>query len=242
MFAIRLGIQASIIGDCCGMKKAQTKEPKRKVRPKAVLIGPCSLAQDSLGCFMENAEIVDVILNTDDVASALDLIAKESPDIVVLDDEILPDVSKLIADIAGTNGGTHVIILAGGSHHSYVREAVDAGASAYVQKSKVGTTELASLINEVLENNSSAFHLTMDRGSVSDLYSSEHRSENQVISDRELEIIKYIAEGYPNKKIAKTVHISEQTAKAHIHNIFTKLEARDRAQAVAICFRNKLIT
>ena len=221
--------------------KSRTRDQKRKVRPTAVLVGPCRLEQDSLGHFLEHGETVDVILNTGDVPSAMDAIQRESPDIVVLDGEVSPNSSKLIAEIVGTNGGPRLILLAGSSHQSYVREAVDAGACAYVQKSKVGALELVSVINEVLENDDSAFHLAVDRGSITDLSSREHQSENHVISERELEIVKYIAEGYSNKKIAETVHISEQTAKAHIHNIFTKLGARDRAHTVAICFRKKLL-
>jgi DNA-binding NarL/FixJ family response regulator len=200
------------------------------------------LVQDALGYFLEKGEFVDVILNTEDVTSALDVIERESPDIVVLDEEISPDSSKLIAEIASANGGTNVIILARSSHHSYVCEAVDAGASAFVEKSEVGTVELASIIKEVLENDNSTFFLAVDRGSISDLSYHGHQSNNQVISDRELEIMKYIAEGCSNKRIAKAANISEQTAKVHIHNVFTKLGAQDRAQAVAICFRKKLIT
>jgi two-component system response regulator FimZ (fimbrial Z protein) len=206
-----------------------------------VLIGPCRLAQESLGYFLENEGIVDVVLNTQDIPCALDKIAGESPDVVVLDDEISPDCSKIVQDIISTNGDTHVIILARSSHHSYVCEAVDAGARAYVEKSKVGTEELASIIKEVLENNSSAFYITMERGSISDLSSHEHRRENNVLSDKELEIIKYIAEGYSNKEVGKAANISEQTVKVHVHNIFEKLGARDRAQAVALCFRKKLV-
>ena len=223
------------------MMESQTIDQERNVRPKCVLIGPCRLEQDSLGYFLENGNIVDVIINTEDVTSALDVIERESPDIVVVDDEISTNSSKLIARIACINGGTHLILLARSSHHSYVCEAFDAGACAYVEKSKVGTVELASIIKEVLQNNSSAVFLAMDRGSISDLSYHGHQSENQMISNRELEIIKYIAGGYSNKEIAKTISISEQTAKAHIHNIFTKLGAQDRAQAVAICFRKKLI-
>jgi CheY-like chemotaxis protein len=147
------------------LKKGQAKSPIRKVRPKGVLIGPCLLAQDSLGYFLENGGLVDVILNTDDVTSALDAIERESPDIVVLDAEISPNSSTIVQDIVSTNGGTHVIILAASSHNSHVRDAVDAGASAYVEKSKVGTLELASVVNsyssitrlESLEISSSAF-------------------------------------------------------------------------------------
>ena len=47
--------------------KDQVKSPVRKVRPKGVLIGPCRLAQDSLGYFLENGGLVDAVLNTDDV-------------------------------------------------------------------------------------------------------------------------------------------------------------------------------
>ena len=81
----------------------------------------------------------------------------------------------------------------------------------------------------------------MDRSSLYDLSSPEHRTKKQILTDKELEILKHIAEGCSNKEISTKAFISEQTVKVHIHNIFTKIGARDRAHAVAIGFRKKLI-
>lgn len=224
------------------LEKGGGKGQEKDVMPKGVLIGPCRLHQDSLGYFLKTGGIVDVIINTDDVTAALDVVDKESPDIIVLDEEISQNTSGLVRDIVSEHGDVPVVILASQTHSSYVFQAVDSGARAYIEKSKIGTMELASVIKEVLENNSSSFHIAMDRASLSDLSSREHRRKNQVITDKELEILKHIADGCSNKEIAKKAFISEQTVKVHIHNIFTKTGARDRAQAVTIGFRKRLLS
>jgi DNA-binding NarL/FixJ family response regulator len=223
------------------LEGARKKGQQKKGKPKGVLIGPCRLSQDSLRYFLENSGIIEVILTTEDVPSAMDVLAKESPDIVVLDEEVSRNTSKIVRDIIQENDDTAVVILASQSHPSYVFEAVEAGARAFVEKGKIGTMELLSVIKEVLEDNCSAFHVAMGRGSLSDLSSLEHRKTSQMLSNKELEILKYVAEGCSNKEIAKRAFISEQTVKVHVHNIFTKVGARDRAQAVAIGFRKKLL-
>ncbi len=53
------------------------------------------------------------------------------------------------------------------------------------------------------------------------------------LSDREIEVLQLIAAGSSNKEIAEQLFIAEGTAKNHVSNILSKLEARDRAQAVA---------
>ncbi|MBU4176129.1 MAG: response regulator transcription factor [Actinobacteria bacterium] len=227
------------------MEKGQRGERKGKARPKGVLIGPCRLAQDSLGYYLEAEGVVDVInviVDTEDVTSILDAVGKESPDVILLDEEIIArNSSKLIREIVDKHGEVPLIILAGHSHPNYIYEAIEAGARAYVEKSAVSTQELASVISEVLENNGSAFHITMDRATLSNLSSREHRKTNKVLTDKELKILQYIASGNSNKEIAKKAFISEQTVKVHIHNIFIKVGARDRAQAVAIGFQKKLL-
>jgi DNA-binding NarL/FixJ family response regulator len=57
------------------------------------------------------------------------------------------------------------------------------------------------------------------------------------LSNRELEVLKYVAEGNPNKRIAGTLNTSEQTIKNHITSIMRKLNANDRTHAVALALR-----
>ena len=61
------------------------------------------------------------------------------------------------------------------------------------------------------------------------------------LSDREVEVLQYVAEGKSNKEIADQLTISEKTVKAHLRSIFRKLEVGDRAQAVAYAMRKGLV-
>src|SRR5262249_47271994 len=63
----------------------------------------------------------------------------------------------------------------------------------------------------------------------------------EALSEREMEVLKRVAEGDRNRDIAERLAISEQTVKAHVVRIMDKLEARDRTQAVAIALRRGLI-
>ena len=65
--------------------------------------------------------------------------------------------------------------------------------------------------------------------------------EDQTLTNREQEILKYIACGETNKRIAYIVGISEQTVKCHVSSILRKLRANDRAHSVALALRNGLI-
>ena len=61
------------------------------------------------------------------------------------------------------------------------------------------------------------------------------------LTARELEVIKLIAQGMPNKEIASTLYISEKTVKNHITNIFRKLNVEDRTQAALFALKNKIV-
>ena len=61
------------------------------------------------------------------------------------------------------------------------------------------------------------------------------------LTDRENEVLEQIAYGYTNKEISGILSISESTVENHIHNIFTKLEISNRAQAVVHAFQSKVV-
>jgi DNA-binding NarL/FixJ family response regulator len=62
------------------------------------------------------------------------------------------------------------------------------------------------------------------------------------LTKRELEVLQRIADGEPNREIAQQLHVSEETVKSHMRNIFARLQARSRAHAVAIALRHGLIS
>ena len=63
----------------------------------------------------------------------------------------------------------------------------------------------------------------------------------QVLTEREEQILKLIANGLSNREISTSLAISESTVENHIHHIYTKLGISNRAQAVAYAFQSRLI-
>ena len=64
---------------------------------------------------------------------------------------------------------------------------------------------------------------------------------NELLTGREVEVLRLMATGSPNKEIGSTLSISEGTVKTHVANIFQKLEVRDRAEAVAQAMQRGII-
>ena len=63
----------------------------------------------------------------------------------------------------------------------------------------------------------------------------------EILSSREIEVLKFLSAGFNNHQIAKELNISVHTAKAHIHNIFEKLSVTDRTNAVVKAIQHRLI-
>ena len=67
------------------------------------------------------------------------------------------------------------------------------------------------------------------------------RSEKPLLSDREMEVVQLVAQGFQNKEIGKKLFISEQTVKNHLHNIFDKLGVSDRLELALYAIHHRLI-
>lgn len=69
-----------------------------------------------------------------------------------------------------------------------------------------------------------------------------HPEEIDRLSDRELEVLRLMAQGATNNEIAESLYVAERTVKSHVGSIFTKLGARDRAAAIVLAFRAGLVS
>jgi two-component system, NarL family, response regulator len=61
------------------------------------------------------------------------------------------------------------------------------------------------------------------------------------LSERELQVLKYMATGKSNKEIAQVIYVSENTVKAHVKSILAKMDAMGRTEAIAIAIKRGLI-
>ncbi len=158
---------------------------------------------------------------------------KHQPDVTLMDLR-LPDMSGIDALIAirAEFPKARVIMLTTFEGDVDIRRALEAGARAYLLKT-MPPKELVEVIRQVQAGKRRipaevAAHLAEFFG-------------DDALTEREIEVLKLVADGNRNRDIAERLFISEETVKVHIKHIMEKLGASDRTQAVAIGLRRGII-
>ena len=166
-------------------------------------------------------------------AEAIQVFRQQLPDVTLLDLR-LPDMSgiDILIAIRSEFAEARIIMLTTFEGDVEVQRALQAGARGYLLKN-MPPTELLDVIRHV-----HAGKKRIPPEIASQLL--EHMSD-EVLTEREIEVLREVADGNRNRDIAKRLFISEETVKVHIKHIMEKLGATDRTQAVAIGLRRGII-
>jgi DNA-binding NarL/FixJ family response regulator len=179
---------------------------------------------------------VELVATAADGAEAVDLCREEHPDVVLMDLE-MPRLDGIEATrrIAADSPETHVVVLTSFSDHERILGALDAGAVGYVLKD-AGPDELASAIRAAARGES-----PLDpQAARAVLAARREPGPVQLLTSRELEVLRMVGMGLPNKHISSRLGISEKTVKAHLTSIFRTIGVTDRTQAALWAERNGL--
>lgn len=155
------------------------------------------------------------------------------PDVTLMDLR-LPDMSGIgaLSAIRAEFPSARIIMLTTFEGDVEVQRALAAGARGYILKS----TPLEELVAVIREVHRGRKHLPAKVAQ-----SLAEHIGNDVLSEREVQVLTRIAEGNRNKDIGVQLSISEETVKAHVRHILEKLDAKDRTQAVSIGIRRGII-
>ena len=200
----------------------------------------------SLFCDYPELEIISEAINGKEAVEKAKLL---KPDIILMDLG-LPDITGIEAtkQIMEHNNNIHVIILTSHVTEEEVTAALQAGASAYVIKD-INTEFLMNIIKMIKEGamwidpHVTPFIRDKNCGMVPSrqLSRSVFKERHSNLTQREYEVLKLIVDGQSNSDIAKTLTISEHTAKAHVCNIIQKLVVDDRTQAAVKALKEGLV-
>lgn len=176
---------------------------------------------------------------------ALDGLRRTAPDVLLLDIR-LPDMSGLevAREAARWSAAPRILLLTTFDVEEYVLEALRAGAMGYVLKD-LPTAELLATVRAV--HRGEAMYRTQSASwalaqAVTKTAPVEPMPEGQeLLTDREREVLQRMAAGERNAEIARALFVSEGTIKTHVHSILQKLNADDRTQAVVWAFRHGLV-
>jgi DNA-binding NarL/FixJ family response regulator len=191
------------------------------------------LLHEGLGAIIRNQPDMLLVGQAFSGSEASQKFREYRPDVTLLDLR-LPDMSGIDALIAIRTEfpEARIIILTTFEGDVDIQRALEAGARAYVLKS-TPPKELVEAIRKV-----HAGKKPISREVAAHL--AEHYGD-EGLTDREIEVLKYVAEGNRNRDIAEKLFISEETVKVHVKHVMEKLGAGDRTQAVAIGVRRGFI-
>lgn len=197
---------------------------------KIIIADNQTLLREGLHAILNSFESCDVIAHASNGKEIMSLIKEHEPDVLFLDPK-LPELGGLGAiSRLMQNARTPLLIiaLADENENLPIRETIHAGAKGYISKS-VNLKELEFAITSILKGLvyvSPSIANQLVNGKTGDNFSLEH------LSNREKEVFKLLAEGHPNREVAKLLHISPRTIDSHRRNILKKLSLKNNADLV----------
>ena len=203
-----------------------------------VLADDHAVMRDGVRMVLESQPDLRVIGTADDGTEAVDLVDALRPDVAVLD-IAMPHTNGLAAarQIHKRAPNTKIIFLSMHDGEEYFKEALRAGAAGYVLK-RAAATELVAAIRAVQRGES---YLDPALSSALNDLGEGETGRLADLTEREIEVLKLVAEGLTNRQIAAQLIISVKTVQSHRTNIMEKLDLHDRTDLVKYAIRRGLI-
>jgi DNA-binding NarL/FixJ family response regulator len=204
-----------------------------------------ALVRGGLRMILDAQPDLEVVGEAADGREALQRARELSPDLVLMDVR-MPELDGLEATrrLLDREPSPKVLVLTTFDLDDYVYEAIRAGASGFLLKSAPPPQLVAGIRTVMAGDALLAPEITrrlLDRFVSRPPRSAEISPDFADLSQRELEVLRLIADGRSNAEIAADLFLSEATVKTHVTHILSKLRLRDRVQAVALAYRTGLI-
>lgn len=192
------------------------------MKPASVIImDEHPIVRMSIEVLLEKDSNIQVVLKTDDNRTAVDYLRTYPVDLVILDIE-LPgtDGFTLLKRIKSIQENTKILFLSSKSESFYAGRAIRAGANGFVSKRK-DLNDIYNAVKMILSGYS--FFPSETLNFISNTSSRKGEHNDMPLSNREVTVLRYLANGLSNKEIAEQLLLSNKTISAHKANIFSKL-------------------
>ncbi len=212
-----------------------------KTSIRLVLVDDHQIVLDGLTAMLAaHRDRVEILAQLTDPAAAVDTVARLRPDIVLLDVRLKGASGlDLCEELRARDPATKVVFLTVYDDEQYLFQALRTGASGFLLK-RVTAAELVGHLERVLEGEVVVDPALAGRVALSAarLQSGEYWPGAHLgLTQRESEVLELMVRGLSNRAIAVQLVVGEETIKSHARSIYRKLEAGDRAQAIAAALR-----
>jgi NarL family two-component system response regulator LiaR len=202
-----------------------------------------ALVRHGIRDFLELQADLSVVGEADSGETAVRLARELVPDVVLID-LVMPGMGGVEAtrQVKQVSPHSQIIVLTSYHEDEYIFPALRAGALSYILKD-IGPEELAETVRRAAHGES-VLHPQVAARVVQEVRGARSDTPNLFtdLSDRELEVLRLIADGLANAEIARRLVISEKTVKGHVSNILSKLHILDRTQAAVFAWQQGLVT
>lgn len=197
------------------------------------------VVRQGLRTFLATQDDLEVVGEAATCTEAAERAAELRPDVVLLD-LVMPggDGIEAAREIRAASPASKVIVLTSYPDDATVLPALEAGAAGYLLKD-VEPRELADGVRRV-HRGESLLHPAVARRVIREAVGPGAAPDRDALTPRELDVLRLIARGLPNKLIARELGIAERTVKTHVSSIFAKLGVTDRTQAALYAVRERL--
>lgn len=211
-----------------------TKSPVPGGRRIRILIAEDhTVVRDGLVAIIKQEKDLEVVAEVGDGHQAVHLWKQHRPDVSLMDLR-MPNLDGVSAiyEIRAADPGARIIVLTTFDGDEDIYRGMRAGAKSYLLKD-VRREELFQCIREV--NAGRSFVPPVIACKLAE------RLNAEVLTARELEVLRLVAEGKPNKLIGAALAITEVTVKSHVQSVFRKLNVLSRTEAIAVASRRGLL-
>jgi DNA-binding NarL/FixJ family response regulator len=213
---------------------------------KIILVDDHQIVRDGIKALLNDAEDIDIISEAACYNELREKLKLQDPDIIVMDIS-LPEMSGLEITklLSETYPHLKVLILSMYTGEDFIFNAIKAGAKGYLPKNTT-RKEIIDAIHAIYNNNeyySESISNVILKSYVQKAKSTDIlpiRAED-ILSTREIEILKYFAGGMSNQDIADKLFISIRTVESHKNHIMQKLELKSTVELIKYAIKNKIV-
>ncbi len=188
--------------------------------------------------FLETQDAFEVVGEAESGATAVQLAADHIPDVVLMD-LVMPEMDGVEAtrQVKNVSPRSQIVVLTSYHDDEYIFPALQAGAISYILKD-VHMEELGEAVKRAADGEVT-LHPRVAARIIQELHGVRREDVNPFskLTNREMEVLRLIADGLNNKSIAKQLTITEHTVKGHVSNILSKLHLADRTQAAVFAWK-----
>ena len=208
---------------------------------KIMIADDHSLIREGLKNLLELEGDIEVVAEAEDGMQCLDKLEYITPDVLLLDINMPKknglEVLRVLKD---RKSKVKVLVLTVHNETEYLMKAVDIGIDGYVLKDSE-SSELKKAIFAIVDGETYIQPRLIPALNSKMIEKDQDGAKIDLLTRRELEVLKLLAVGMYNKEVAEKLDISERTVKNHVSNIFKKIEVTDRTQAAVFAIRNNLV-